>query len=162
MLMSKSRWLERTFKRHSTMLKPATEAPAVSSPRKHALPIHGITLPGSIPASISMPSLCSSPIGTPTKTSHSTRRVPTSFLEHDPFPTTPRSPSVRRTSMLRNVSASSTYQLPDDVVKSIEKSVPEIGGVSASSSGSPSVAKGRKRDVPVSGSTRSDSLRTEL
>lgn len=64
--------------------------------------------------------------------------------------------------MLRNVSASSTYQLSDDVVKSIEKSLPEVGRGCGTKNASPSVGKAHKEGLPVSGSNRSNGLRTEL
>ncbi|KAJ9099860.1 hypothetical protein QFC21_003863 [Naganishia friedmannii] len=102
-------WLERTFKRHSATLKPKIETSSTRTSRK---PVHEAILsrqaPNKMPSSVSMPQLSIS-------AANFDANSPSRSINYGPrTPTTPRTafdPTIRRSSMLRNVSASSTYQL---------------------------------------------------
>lgn len=104
-----ARWLERTFKRHSATLKPKLETSSARSTRK---PVHGAVLvnqvPRRMPTSASMPQLSIS-------AANFNANSPSRSTDYGPRTPTTLGPGfnskILRPSVLRNVSAASTYQL---------------------------------------------------
>ncbi|GHJ89863.1 hypothetical protein NliqN6_6265 [Naganishia liquefaciens] len=120
-------WLERTFKRYPSC--HVASDPAASQGDRKAC--SGMAPPStSIPVSSSMPSL-STLAGT-----HGNKRISSSGLPRKPFPASPSSIS-RQSSMLRDVSASSTYRLSNDLAQSIENEISGAGWAQDSVVGPP-------------------------
>ncbi|KAJ9118243.1 hypothetical protein QFC22_004152 [Naganishia vaughanmartiniae] len=153
------RWLERTFKRHSATLKSNVETSSARMTRK---PVHDTILgkhaPKTMPMSSSMPQLSIS-------ATHFNANSPSRSMNYGPrTPTTPGTgfdSTIRRSSMLRNVSASSTYQLGGDGPGSVGMPKSSTLAQENSDASSPLQSK-RSRVGPTVLSNRSASSRESL